>query len=253
MDHSGTPIEAVRTLGPDGPAPVLLLCEHASNVFPDAFGTLGLDEETRRSHVAWDPGALDLSRRLSEDWGLPLVYGAVSRLVYDCNRPPEAPDAIPARSEVHEIPGNRDLSPQARDARVAAVYEPFVAAVDAAIERADPQAIVTIHSFTPVYFGKQRPVHIGILYDEDTQLADALLSLDWGRFTVRGNEPYGPEDGVTHSLKRHAVSRGLPNAMIEVRNDLLTDPVGRESVFRLISRNLAHALDRFGIVLEGAV
>jgi len=40
--------------------------------------------------------------------------------------------------------------------------------------------------------------------------------------------------------------------MIEVRNDLLTDPVARESAFRRISRKLAHELDRFGIVLEGA-
>lgn len=252
MLQTGAPIEAAQTFGPEGRAPVLLLCEHASNHIPAAFGDLGIDAETRESHVAWDPGALDLSRRLSAAWGLPLVVGAVSRLVYDCNRPPEAPDAIPARSELHAIPGNQDLSDAARAARVSAVYEPWIAAVEAAIDRAGPQAIITLHSFTPVYFGQPREVQIGILYDRDTQLSDALLAQDWGRFVVRGNEPYGPEDGVTHSLQRHALSRGLPNAMIEVRNDLLADPVGRESVFRTLSRNIAHALDRFGIVLEGA-
>jgi predicted N-formylglutamate amidohydrolase len=41
-------------------------------------------------------------------------------------------------------------------------------------------------------------------------------------FVVRRNEPYGPQDGVTHTLREHAVSRGLANVMIEVRNDLLT-------------------------------
>lgn len=253
MRQSGAPIEAARTLGPEGPAPVLLLCEHASNAFPDTFGTLGLDAAARTSHAAWDPGALALAERLSSAWRVPLVHSTVSRLVYDCNRPPEAPDAIPVKSELHEIPGNRDLTEAARAARVAAVYAPFVAAVDAAIARATPQAIVTIHSFTPIYFGKPRSVEIGILYDRDTQLADALLSQDWGRFEVRGNEPYGPEDGVTHSLKLHGLARGLPNVMIEVRNDLLADAAGREAVFRLLSRNLAHALDRFGIVLEGTV
>lgn len=252
MHHSGIQIEAVRTQGPEGPAPVLLLCEHASNAFPPRFGTLGLDDAARESHAAWDPGALDLSQRLSTAWGLPLVHSAVSRLVYDCNRPPEAPDAIPGRSEVHEIPGNRGLSAAARAARVAAVYTPFVAAVDAAIARAAPQAIVTVHSFTPVYFGRPRTVQIGILYDRDTRLADALLAEDWGRFVVRGNDPYGPDDGVTHSLKLHAVSRGLPNAMIEIRNDLLAEAHGRDAVFRLVSRNLARALQRLGIVLEGA-
>ncbi len=252
MRQTGQPFEVVRTLGPVGPAPVLLLCEHAANAFPEPFGTLGLDEVVRQSHAAWDPGALALSERLSAACGLPLVHSTVSRLIYDCNRPPDAADAIPARSEVHEIPGNRNLPQPERLRRVDLVYRPFVAAVEAAIERARPEAIVTIHSFTPVYFGKPRAVEIGILYDRDTQLADALLSQDWGGFEVRGNDPYGPDDGVTHSLKLHAIPRGLPNAMIEVRNDLLADPDRREAVFRLLSRNLARSLDRFGITLEGA-
>ena len=252
MGHSGEAFEAARTLGPAGGAPVLLLCEHASNAFPDVVGTLGLDEAVRMSHAAWDPGALALAERLSESLGLPLVHGTVSRLIYDCNRPPEAPDAIPVQSEVHDIPGNRELSEADRARRVALVYDPFTAAVEAAISSARPGAIVTIHSFTPVYFGTPREVEIGILYDRDTQLADALLSQDWGGYKVRGNAPYGPEDGVTHTLKRHAVARGVPNAMFEIRNDLLANPVSREAVFRLISKNLVRALDRFGITLEGA-
>ena len=252
MGQTDASFEAAKVLGPEGPAPVLLLCEHASNTFPDAFGNLGLDEAARLSHAAWDLGALALSKRLSVEWAMPLVHSTVSRLVYDCNRPPEAEDAIPAQSEVHAIPGNRTLSPDERARRVEMVYRPFVAAVEAAITQAEPQAIVTIHSFTPVYFGTPRAVEIGILYDRDTRLADALLGLDWGGFDVRGNDPYGPEDGVTHSLQRHAVSRGLANAMIEVRNDLLEDPVSREAVYQLLSRNLARALDRFGISLEEA-
>jgi predicted N-formylglutamate amidohydrolase len=35
------------------------------------------------------------------------------------------------------------------------------------------------------------------------------------------NDPYGPADGVTHTLKEHGLSNGLLNVMIEVRNDLL--------------------------------
>ena len=252
MRQAGSTFEAANTLGPDGPAPVLLLREHASNAFPEAFGTLGLDETARASHVAWDPGALALSERLAIDWAVPLVHSTVSRLVYDCNRPPEAEDAIPVQSEIHEIPGNRNLSAEARTHRIDRVYRPFVAAVDAAIARAKPGAIVTLHSFTPVYFGKPRAVEIGILYDRDTRLADALLGLNWGGYDVRGNEPYGPEDGVTHSLKMHALSRGLLNVMIEVRNDLLADTARREAVVRLLSSNLARALDRFGIKLDEA-
>ena len=40
---------------------------------------------------------------------------------------------------------------------------------------------------------------------------------------IRRNTPYGPEDGVTHTLKLHGLANGLPNVMIEVRNDLIAD------------------------------
>lgn len=252
MARSGSSFEAVRQLGPEGPAPVLLLCEHASNAFPDAFGSLGLDATARSSHAAWDPGALALAQRLSAAWDVPLVHSTVSRLIYDCNRPPDAADAIPTKSEVHEIPGNRGLSGAQRARRVDLVYRPFVAAVDAAIAAARPAALVTLHSFTPVYFGVRRTVEIGILHDSDVRLAEALLALDWDGYDVRGNDPYGPEHGVTHSLKLHAISRGLANVMIEVRNDLLADPRTREGVCALLERNLVRALDRLGIRVERA-
>jgi predicted N-formylglutamate amidohydrolase len=250
MTEAGSPFEAVKTLGPPGRAAFLLLCEHASNDFPDVFGTLGLDAQVRQSHVAWDPGALALAKRLSADFAVPLVHGAVSRLCYDCNRPPEALDSIPERSEVFDIPGNRELSAQQRAARAQAIYFPFLAAVDAAVAEARPGAIVTIHSFTPVYFGTPRAVEIGVLFDADTRLAEALLAQDWGGYDVRGNEPYGPDDGVTHSLKLHAVSRGLPNVMIEVRNDLLATPDGAEAVFAVLKTNLAKALADIGVALK---
>lgn len=245
-------MEAVKIVGPKGPAPLLLLCEHAANAFPAPFGTLGLEASVRESHAAWDPGALAMARRLSDAWGVPLVQSTVSRLIYDCNRPPDAPDAMPERSEVFEIPGNRDLSPAERARRTKAIYTPFVAAVDAAIEAARPAALVTIHSFTPVYFGAPRAVEIGVLYDADARLAEALLALDWGGFDARGNEPYGPADGVTHSLKLHALSRGLPNVMIEIRNDLLASKERADAVFAVLRTNLEKALARIGVAMEKA-
>ena len=64
---------------------------------------------------------------------------------------------------------------------------------------------------------------MGLLHDEDSRLVDAMLD-HVGRIPHRKterNQPYGPGDGVTHSLRLHALSRGLANVMIEVRNDLL--------------------------------
>jgi predicted N-formylglutamate amidohydrolase len=252
MTAANHSFDAVKTLGLSGPAPVLFLCEHAAAVFPEALGDLRIDETVRQSHVAWDPGALALATRLAERFAAPLVHGAVSRLLYDCNRPPEAPDAIPARSEVFDIPGNVGLSGEECDARCDAIYRPFCAAVDAAMTEAEPQALVTIHSFTPIYHGKPRAVEIGVLYDADSRLAEALLAQDWDGHDVRGNEPYGPADGVTHSLKLHAISRGILNVMIEVRNDLIATPEGVGEISDLLARNLTRALADSGVALEEA-
>ncbi|MEM9969754.1 MAG: N-formylglutamate amidohydrolase [Pseudomonadota bacterium] len=211
---------AAEVFNATGTAPLVLICEHASRIVPPTFGTLGLSETALHSHIAWDPGALALAKLLATRLDAALVFGTVSRLVYDCNRPPEAPDAMPTESEATRIPGNEGLSTADRAARVAAYYQPFHDVVDRVVTTRTRPAIVTIHSFTPTYLGQPRGVEIGILHDSDTALADGLLTVASGYRTAR-NEPYGPADGVTHTLQRHAIARGLPNAMIEVRNDLL--------------------------------
>jgi predicted N-formylglutamate amidohydrolase len=48
------------------------------------------------------------------------------------------------------------------------------------------------------------------------------------RYRICRNEPYGPEDGVTHTLKEHALANGLLNVMIEIRNDLIANKAGQE-------------------------
>ena len=62
------------------------------------------------SHIAWDIGAEKVARLLSRLIDAPLLLQRYSRLAYDCNRPPESPDAIPEVSELTAIPGNRKLS-----------------------------------------------------------------------------------------------------------------------------------------------
>ncbi|WP_192964829.1 N-formylglutamate amidohydrolase [Phycobacter azelaicus] len=219
--------EAVEIFNADGAGDVLILCEHASYDIPDRYNGLGLAEADRTSHAAWDPGARAVSLALAKALDAPMVASTVSRLVYDCNRPPEARSAMPVKSEVIEVPGNVGLTAQAREERVRTVYKPFcnaVSAVLAARKAAGRETVlVTVHSFTPVYFGTHRAVEIGILHDSDSRLADAMLA-EAHRLPDRQiarNEPYGPEDGVTHSLRLHGLENGLANVMIEVRNDLL--------------------------------
>ncbi|WP_457589027.1 N-formylglutamate amidohydrolase [Ensifer canadensis] len=208
---------------------IVVVCEHASRLVPAKLGDLGLNAVALESHIAWDPGALELSRRLSSNLDAVLVYQRYSRLVYDCNRPPEAVSAIPEKSEIFQIPGNKDISEAQRQARVNEIYLPFRDGLFGILSyrrsTGRPTILVTIHSFTPIYFGERREVEIGILHDSDSRFADAMLSeaqRQTQKYVVKRNQPYGPADGVTHTLLKHGIANSIPNVMIEVRNDLLT-------------------------------
>ena len=185
---------------------------------------------------ATSPGTSARSRwrgRLSRLIDAPLVLQRYSRLAYDCNRPPDAADAMPEISETTHIPGNRNLSPADKLARIREIYRPFHAAIadllDARAADGIRSLVVTIHSFTPVYKGEPRSVELGILHDRDTRLAERLITSFPG-VDARFNEPYGPEDGVLHTLNVHAAPRGLEHAMIEIRNDLVSDERGQTAV-----------------------
>lgn len=247
-DQDTTAEQAVEVINPDGNGRVVLLCEHASSHIPARYGDLGLAPEDRLSHAAWDPGALGVSKELSVLLDAPLVASRVSRLVYDCNRPPEAPSAMPERSETVVIPGNRNLDTTARAERETSVYRPFCDAVACVLDPRPDAVLVTLHSFTPVYHGQHRTVEIGILHDEDTRIADVMLAQanHLPQRRIARNEPYGPADGVTHSLRLHGIKRGLANVMIEIRNDLLTTPDDQAALAAEIHLLLQPALDAIG-------
>lgn len=236
---------AVQVLNTGAKSSVLLVCEHASNFIPESFGALGLNETARESHIAWDPGAMAVAEFMSATLDAKLVAATVSRLVYDCNRPPEDPSATPARSETFDVPGNVTLDNAARKVRETLYYAPFRDTLSDVVSASGPDCVlVTIHSFTPVYHGKPRTVEIGILHDVDTRLADAMLAQRDLRdgYVVERNSPYGAEDGVTHTLKVHGLANGLLNVMIEVRNDLIAKKSDQKRVAGILSAMVSVAL-----------
>ncbi|MGR3762178.1 N-formylglutamate amidohydrolase [Roseobacteraceae bacterium NS-SX3] len=230
--------EAVEVVNAGGTGQALILCEHASNRIPSRYDGLGLAAGALDSHAAWDPGARAVALGLSQALDAPLVASRVSRLVYDCNRPPEAASAMPEQSELIEVPGNKGLTRQQREERASSVYRPFCSAVQQVIDARKSAglatALITMHSFTPVYFGEPRAVEIGILHDEDSRMADVMLDQSHAlpHRRVERNAPYGPGDGVTHSLRLHGLANGLPNVMIEVRNDLLRTADAEQAMVR---------------------
>jgi predicted N-formylglutamate amidohydrolase len=217
--------------------PIILVCEHASNFIPEELNDLGLDLEILESHVAWDIGAYQLAKNISKILNAALISSKISRLIYDCNRAPVEISAIPEKCEEFEILGNKTLSSTEREERVTRFYRPFYELLEktitsAMINNREP-IIVTIHTFTPKYFGKFREVEIGIIHDRDSRFADNVLDVmaEKEEYNVKRNEPYGPKDAVTHTLKEHAIKNGLLNVMIEVRNDLVTDEPNKIASF----------------------
>ena len=226
--------EAVAIFNEDGHSPFLLVCDHASNFIPAEFGTLGLQASDLTRHIAWDPGASSIANLLMQELDAALVESRISRLVIDCNRPLDAPDLIWQVSETTTIPGNVNLSEEERQNRIDRYYAPFHDAIDTLLEkrlaRGQETWVVSLHSFTPVFKGVSRPWQIGIIHDSDMRLATPLI----GRLqsdpmlTVGINQPYSPDDRVYFTIEKHARSRELPCAMIEIRNDEIRDEAGQK-------------------------
>ena len=239
---------AVRTVNAAGTSDVVLVCEHASNHIPEGLGSMGVPPEVLSSHAGWDPGAEAVAMLLSQSLNAVLVSARFSRLVYDINRPPDHDDAMRAVSEIYTIPGNTALTAEDRQARIDAVYNPFhqhLARLLDGFERKNRvPVLVTVHTFTPVYLGKTRRVELGILHDSDARLADAMLRAapQNTRLVTLRNEPYGPQDGVTHTLQLQALPRGIPNVMIEIRNDLVASAGQQAEVARDLELILRSAL-----------
>lgn len=231
--HDADLLAPVRTVNANGRGPFAIVVDHASNRIPPRWGDLGLAVRDRIRHIAWDPGALGVSLKLSDLLDAPVVHSTVSRLVIDCNRDLDAPDLVPTISETTEIPGNAGLTAEDRTSRIAGAHAPFHDAIDRLLDTRAGAGLETIlvcmHSFTPTYRGVARPWPIGLIHARDTgytaALRDALVA-DAPDLDIGWNEPYSALNGVTYTLEHHGDGRGLDSTMIEVRHDEILEPNG---------------------------
>jgi predicted N-formylglutamate amidohydrolase len=216
-----------------GRSPFLLTCDHYGRLFPRVLGDLGLPESELARHIAWDIGVAGVADLLSKALDAHLIAQRYSRLVIDCNRPPQSPNSIPRISEATLIPGNEGLTRAAAEARRANVFDPYHRRIGEAIEHrmqaGFPTVLVSLHSFTPVYAGIARPWHVGTLYHRDTRLPPLLLAAlrAQGDLVVGDNEPYAVSDETDYTIPVHGEARGLMNTGIEIRQDLIADIAGQ--------------------------
>ncbi len=220
---------------PNGQAPVVLVCDHASNAIPARLQQLGLNSAELAQHIAWDLGAAQIIRWLAVRLNAPAVLAGYSRLVIDCNRPPGHPTSIAEISDGIPIPGNCGLDDAHADARLNEVFWPYHHAITQMLahhwrhDQGHTPALIAIHSFTPVMNGFQRPWHLGVLWNRDPRLAEPLLTYLRANpaLCVGDNQPYsGREVGFT--MDTHGAAAGLPHVEIEIRQDLLADAAGCE-------------------------
>lgn len=230
VEADQAPFESIEG---DPASGLVLICDHAENRLPSRYGTLGLGPEALLRHIAWDPGARAVTLALAGRLGAPAVLSRFSRLLIDPNRGRDDPTLVMRLSDRAVIPGNLGVDPAERAARIARFYTPYDDAVgraiDAALASGTVPAVVSIHSFTPLWRGRGRPWQVGILWDADPRLAGPLIEMlrAEGDLIVGDNEPYsGALAGDT--LYRHATRRGLAHALIEIRQDLIADPDGVE-------------------------
>lgn len=212
---------------------ILLLCDHASNAVPPDLGDLGLPASEFQRHIAYDIGAAAVTRSLARRLNAPAILTRFSRLIIDPNRGRDDPTLVMRLSDGAVVPGNAKVDEAEIQRRIERFYDPYDAAISDAIHKAmasgHPPAIVTVHSYTPVWRGWPRPWHVGILWDADDRYAQPLLEglADEKGLVVGDNEPY---DGALagDTVDRHATIRGLANALIEIRQDLIASDEGAE-------------------------
>lgn len=205
---------------------LLLLCDHASNALPPEYGSLGLGPEQFQRHIAWDIGAAAVTRALAARFRAPAVLTRFSRLLIDPNRGADDPTLVMKLSDGAIVPGNvaADAAEIAR--RRELYWRPYREGagrlIDEMTASGHPPAILSIHSFTPAWKGVARPWEVGLLWDADPRLAQALMERFEASLTspVGDNEPY---DGalVGDTLYDLGTARGLAHVIVELRQDLI--------------------------------
>jgi len=241
MSQPWAPVEIVN---PGGAAPLVIICDHATNAVPPELASLGLGSDALARHIGWDIGAAAVARHLARALGATAVLSSTSRLVIDPNRDPADPTSIPEVSDGIAIPANRAIDSGERERRIARFFQPYHDAIEREIVRlkhvCTAPALFSVHSFTPNMAGEERPWHIGVLWNRDPRMAGPLIRMLRAHpddLVVGDNKPYSGQE-VAYSLNRHGGGNGLPHVAVEIRQDLVAD---------------AQAEARWAGILEGAL
>lgn len=241
---------AYEILDSDGTSPYLFTADHAGRYLPRSLGRLGLNEQELERHIAWDIGIAEVSRNVARHFSAYLALQPYSRLVIDCNRPPESPSSIAEISEHTTIPGNQNLSPEQRLERKRAIFDPYHAQISTELARRKRSGqrtiFIAMHSFTPRFKDVDREWHAGVLYNRDSRLALRLRAVMQAEgLHVGDNQPYFVSDESDYGIPHYAEKGGLAHVELEIRQDLISDAPGQQRMSELLCRALPLAAAEF--------
>jgi predicted N-formylglutamate amidohydrolase len=236
--------------GENRPGRWLVTCDHAMNTVPPDVngGDLGLPREDMERHIAYDVGAYGLAQHLGVLLDAPVIASNFSRLVIDPNRGEDDPTLLMKLYDGSIIQGNRHADATERERRLDLCYRPYHREL-ARLAALPHVVILSIHSFTRQLRGRPpRPWEVGVLFAEDDRFARPLIDRlnREGDLCVGVNEPYGGHlDG--DAIDKHASAHNRPNALIELRNDLIADHAGQHAWAERLAPILTEALEESGL------
>jgi len=207
---------------------VIVTCEHAFNVLPDEYSWTEHDKRHFvNEHWGYDIGAFDMADALAKELKCVFVHSLYSRLLIDTNRTMVADTLFRKTGDGNVLDLNKDLTYEEEQKRIKKYFLCYYEALREISTKINPNYVLSIHSFTPMYEGQTRSLEIGVLYGhESTEFAiDLNEGMNKKGYTSEANKPY---DG----LKTQDVVKSLVNCnkgsqrkgvTFEFRNDILSD------------------------------
>ncbi len=226
--------------------PLFIFGDHASRHIPDRYDNLGLTGDDLTRHIAWDIGTEAVIRGLCDRFKCGGVVAGFSRLLIDPNRSKRMESLIPNSSDGTLIPGNQNISAEARAERIETLYAPYHAALTQQLNQLSAPLAISLHSFTPKpHMGETRTLDMGLLVKHDEATAqdfkDAIYRVA-PKLSVGINEPYSAHD-LNHTIDLHVAPRALRHLAIEIRQDHIRHDYGVARYVKLLGDALKQILD----------
>lgn len=206
---------------------LVLTCEHGGYKVPSQFSSLkNLRTITTRAHLNWDPGALQVTKFLSQKLNAPYFANVYSRGLVDCNRSDNNPKRFPRC--------NPPLSAEDKDRLDRLILKPYKSKVrqflKSQFDKNKTVILVSVHSFTPEWKGHKRKTDIGVLF-RPWEYDEALLAKELQShlrhltpLNTHLNLPYrGHTDCFSNELSTEFNSPNFTAIMLEVNYRLLHD------------------------------